>query len=165
VEGDAVHVPFPDRSFGGGVAAHVLHLVPAWRDALAELVRVVGPGGVVLASRGGGDGPWGETAKRFLAALPDPPGIAGARTIADVDAAAADLGLGIRPLPPVTWPATFDAEPYIAQHEARQFATLWSVPEDECRRAAAETRRWAAERFPVPVVTESSATWHAYDVP
>jgi SAM-dependent methyltransferase len=165
VEGDCTTLPFPPATFDGAVASMVLHLVPDWRGALAELVRVLRPGGVVLAARGGSDALWSETSVRFYEALGREPNIVGARTIEEVDEAAAAAGLGVRVLPTVRWPATFVAEDYIAQHEARQFAPLWSVPEEECRRAADETRRWAAGRFGGPVATEATATWHAYDVP
>ena len=42
---DATRLPFGPGTFGGAYAVHVLHLIPAWRTALAELVRVVRPGG------------------------------------------------------------------------------------------------------------------------
>src|SRR5207302_6452953 len=45
---DATTLPFHDDAFGAAYAVHVLHLIPAWRDAIAELVRVVRPGGVIL---------------------------------------------------------------------------------------------------------------------
>ena len=43
VVGDATALPFSDDRFGGAVVRHVLHLVPAWRQVVAELVRVVVP--------------------------------------------------------------------------------------------------------------------------
>lgn len=52
VQGDATRLPFRDRAFGGAYAVHVLHLIPDWETAVAELVRVVEPGGVLLASQG-----------------------------------------------------------------------------------------------------------------
>ncbi|MFN2588949.1 MAG: class I SAM-dependent methyltransferase [Actinomycetota bacterium] len=35
VLGDATRLPFRDRSFGAALAVHVLHLIPAWRGAIA----------------------------------------------------------------------------------------------------------------------------------
>ncbi len=52
VQGDATRMPFRDGAFGGAYLRWVLHLIPAWGDALAEIVRVVRPGGVFLASLG-----------------------------------------------------------------------------------------------------------------
>src|SRR5215472_16926867 len=40
---DATRLPFPDGAFGSALAVHVLDLIPAWRAAVAELVRVLRP--------------------------------------------------------------------------------------------------------------------------
>ena len=48
VHGDATRMPFADDAFGGAYLRWVLHLIPDWRDALVEVVRVVAPGGVLL---------------------------------------------------------------------------------------------------------------------
>jgi ubiquinone/menaquinone biosynthesis C-methylase UbiE len=53
---DATALPFPPGSFGATVAAHVLHLIPHWREAVAEMARVLQPGGVVLVNLTGGGG-------------------------------------------------------------------------------------------------------------
>src|SRR4051794_4641976 len=52
VVGDATRLPVADRSVGGAVLAHVLHLVADWRVVIAEVERVLRPGGVLLATRG-----------------------------------------------------------------------------------------------------------------
>jgi ubiquinone/menaquinone biosynthesis C-methylase UbiE len=44
VRGDATALPFADGAFGAGIACHVLHLIPEWRQATGELVRVIRPG-------------------------------------------------------------------------------------------------------------------------
>src|SRR5207249_2352308 len=49
---DATRLPFRDRTFTAAVAAHVFHLIPDWKGAIDELLRVMMPGGVLLASRG-----------------------------------------------------------------------------------------------------------------
>jgi len=48
VAADATRLPLPAASVGAALASHVLHVVPSWAEAIAELDRVVGPGGVVL---------------------------------------------------------------------------------------------------------------------
>ena len=47
--GDAQRLPFRDRSFGGVVSALVLNFIPDLAAALAEVHRVVAPGGVAAA--------------------------------------------------------------------------------------------------------------------
>ena len=52
VQADATRLPFRDASFGAAYAVHVLHLIPDWKTAVAELVRVVRPRGLLLVSQG-----------------------------------------------------------------------------------------------------------------
>jgi ubiquinone/menaquinone biosynthesis C-methylase UbiE len=46
-EADATQLPFGDATFDGVVSFIMLHHVIAWEDALAEIARVLRPGGVV----------------------------------------------------------------------------------------------------------------------
>ncbi len=50
---DGTLLPFADGAFGAVVASHVLHLVPEWRAAVQDVLRVVRPGGAFLYARGG----------------------------------------------------------------------------------------------------------------
>jgi len=45
---DITALPFPSGAFDAALAVHVLHLVPEWRRALDEALRVVKPGGALL---------------------------------------------------------------------------------------------------------------------
>ncbi|MBK9093761.1 MAG: methyltransferase domain-containing protein [Anaerolineae bacterium] len=47
---DMTRLPFAPGTFDGILAFHVLHLVSGWRDALAEAVRVLRPGGKFIYS-------------------------------------------------------------------------------------------------------------------
>jgi ubiquinone/menaquinone biosynthesis C-methylase UbiE len=47
VRGDALHLPFADAAFDGAAAHSLLYLLPSPAAALAELRRVVRPGGAV----------------------------------------------------------------------------------------------------------------------
>ena len=49
-EGDATELPFADRSFDRAMALLVLHFVPEAGKAIAEMRRVVRPGGTVAAT-------------------------------------------------------------------------------------------------------------------
>jgi SAM-dependent methyltransferase len=48
LEGDATQLPFAPGAFDAVVAVHVFHLMADWRGALAEIVRVLRPGGMLL---------------------------------------------------------------------------------------------------------------------
>jgi ubiquinone/menaquinone biosynthesis C-methylase UbiE len=58
--GDGTRLPLRDASFGAVLMVHVLHLVSDWRNAIAEMRRVLAPGGVFLhdRTRYDADNPW-----------------------------------------------------------------------------------------------------------
>jgi SAM-dependent methyltransferase len=170
VLGDATRLPFQDAVFGGAIARHVLHLIPAWRDALGELVRVVRPRGVLLLNIGVAGGAWGEVQDRLEAAVGP-----GARRVGlqSTDHGLLDdvLGhLGVRPreLPPVWEVSDSTLETYFREAEERVFSWTWSVPPDRLAAAVEATRAWASERFGrLDDVLEPRypIIWRAYDVP
>ncbi|MBK8024474.1 MAG: class I SAM-dependent methyltransferase [Chloroflexi bacterium] len=47
VIGDATRMPFADATFDAAIAVHIFHLIPAYRDAFAEVARVLKPGAVL----------------------------------------------------------------------------------------------------------------------
>jgi ubiquinone/menaquinone biosynthesis C-methylase UbiE len=141
---DATRLPFRDRCVDAVLEVHVLHLVPAWREALAEARRVLAPGGVVLVGRGGrdhGDGPRKQVRQRFdeLAAAGGGPRQVGATDPQKLEALVA-LGGTAEPLEPVTWE---DQETYaqaLRDVEGRVFSYHWRLPDDVWREAAAQLR-------------------------
>jgi SAM-dependent methyltransferase len=52
---DARRLPLAAGSFGSVLAVHVLHLIPTWQEAVDEAVRVLRPGGALIASFPGGE--------------------------------------------------------------------------------------------------------------
>jgi SAM-dependent methyltransferase len=50
VRGDALSLPFPDGAFDRVIAAEVLEHIPGDTDAMAELVRVLRPGGTMAVT-------------------------------------------------------------------------------------------------------------------
>ena len=56
VRADATVLPFADASFGGAYVRHVFHLIPRWRDVVAELCRVTD--GSIAIALGTAPGPW-----------------------------------------------------------------------------------------------------------
>ena len=165
VEGDATMLPFPDDSFDAGCAAHVLHLIPTWELALAELVRVVRPGGMVLVVRGSGRSDIGAELNARAGVGRGP---VGADTIKEVDDAARALGLAVRSLPEISWTAPYDVGAEISSIEQAEWSGLWSSTHEELAAVAADLREWAVARFGASdavVPRRSSFSWHVYDVP
>jgi SAM-dependent methyltransferase len=50
VNGDALHLPFPDGAFDCVIAAEILEHIPLDTAAIAELVRVLKPGGAIAVT-------------------------------------------------------------------------------------------------------------------
>jgi SAM-dependent methyltransferase len=164
VEGDASALPFPDAAFDAAYAAHVFHLIPSWEIALAELARVVRPGGVILAVRGSGATDVEREMNRELQLRHHP---VGAHTIEEIDEGARRLGLGVRALDTISWTAPMPLRETIASVEQGIWSGMWDRSPDELRALAARVEAWAVERFGASdavVPARSSFSWHAYDV-
>jgi len=171
VLGDATRLPFADGSFGAGVARWVFHLIAAWGAALEEIVRVVRPGGVLMFLLGSyGTGPRAQIQDRFNALLGlanEPVGIMWG-DVETLDAAMAELGASVRPLPILT---DMEAQPlsvFLDGIERNRYSWTWRVPPEDLARVAPEVRAWAEERFgPLDGATSHTfeLAWRAYDLP
>jgi ubiquinone/menaquinone biosynthesis C-methylase UbiE len=165
IEGDATQLPLADGSVGGAYAAHVFHLIPTWPDALAELARVVRPGGVILVARASDRS---EIDVELRAQTGVHRSTRGADTLDEVDRVARRIGLGVRALDPITWTAPYDVADQIAGIEQRVWSGMWELDDEAARAAADRVRAWAMERFgstDAVVDAERRFAWHAYDVP
>jgi SAM-dependent methyltransferase len=169
VLGDATAAPFRSASFGGAYLRWVLHLIPDWRGALAECVRVLGPGGVVLVLLGDYGGPRAEIQAKFdeiAGTHSRPVGLDWGATH-ELDAAMAELGATLR-LPPLFREVEPQRIPgFLDSIDDNAFSWTWRVPERQRVLAAAEVRRWVAERLgPAEEIAphEYEIQWRAYDV-
>jgi len=149
VRGDATRLPFDDDTFGGAIARHVLHLIPDWPAAVAEVVRAVRPGGVVLIGLGYQGGPFQEVADHLEGIVGPPAKRAGLQTeeAGELDAALASLGGIARELPPVWQVSTYTIDTYLAEIRDRIASWTWSVDPELLRAAIDETRAWAEPRY------------------
>jgi ubiquinone/menaquinone biosynthesis C-methylase UbiE len=170
VVGDATTLPFTDDRFGGAVVRHVLHLVPGWRAVVAELVRVVAPGGIVLVSSGQVPEPWHELTDRFMERV-GRPSFADAldswETGAIVEAFRAHAARA-RELPPVAERVAQTMEGFLDQMAAGMHSWTWEVEERKRRETVAELRAWAVERWgslDPPGSRDVAIEWLAFDLP
>jgi SAM-dependent methyltransferase len=173
LQGDATRMPFADETFGATYLRWVLHLIPEWPAALAETVRVVAPGGVVLVLLGsaGEDTPQAEIQARFaeIAGIPfGPPGLMWAG-YQELDGEMASLGASPRALPAFTEVERNGLDTFLDSVEQRRYSWTWRVPDDErFADAVAEIRGFAEERFgPIDRLPreEYEVAWRAYDLP
>ena len=68
-QADAVRLPFAAGRFPAAIAVHVFHLIPAWREALADLARVLEPEGVLLSAWTEGDDTYQPVWDAYRAAI------------------------------------------------------------------------------------------------
>jgi ubiquinone/menaquinone biosynthesis C-methylase UbiE len=164
---DATRLPFADRTFHSAIASHVMHLIPGWKTALDELMRVVVPGGVVLASRAGGSrSEWHRAVKRhFYVEAGDPPWPPGIDTIEQIDDEMRSRGAVVRKIEDVNSEGSSSISSLLAGLEKGIESACWSIDDETRRRAVAATREWAKSELgdldaPRPVAHVSD--WRAY---
>jgi SAM-dependent methyltransferase len=170
VQGDAIRLPFRDGVFGAAYLRWVFQLIPAWRDALAEIVRVVRPAGVFLASLASSGGPRSEVRARFAELLGlsiEPPGLA-YDGYEELDTVAITLGLAPRALPPIPEVGHEDLDTFIDSIVNNAYSWTWKIDDELLARTAVDVRRWAEDRYgPLELLPrdEYETIWRAYDLP
>jgi ubiquinone/menaquinone biosynthesis C-methylase UbiE len=170
VVADATSLPFADDRFGGAVVRHVLHLVPAWRQVVAELVRVVAPTGRVLVSSGQVPEPWHELTDSFMERV-GRPSFADALDSWETGAIARAFGAHgaeARQLPRITERVAQTMGEFLEQMAAGMLSCTWEVEEEKRREAVAELRAWALERWgslDPPGGRDVAIEWLAFDLP
>lgn len=175
---DATRLPVRAGTFGSVLAVHVLHLIPQWRVAVDEALRVLRPGGALVASFTGAGrsqrrprdateaAPWHEPVGKALRRH----GIARIRQgAAEPGELARYLGGRARgrPLPPVTVTETRTLRQTVDSLEGQIYSWTWPYSPEQVRAAGRDIRAWAA-RENVPLdrehTMESELAWWAFDV-
>ena len=170
VLGDATALPFADDAVDAGLIRWVLHLIPDWPAVVAELVRVVRPGGVLLVHLGTYGGPRDEIHRRFediVGFSVDPVGL-GWHSEAELDAEVARHGGRLRMPPALAHRNEEHLAGFLDGIERSLYSWTWVVPDDVRLAALDELRPWAEQRFgPLdqPQTWESTIVWRAYDLP
>jgi len=153
IEADAAALPLDSGSFDVALTAHLLHLLPDWRRAIDEIVRVVRPSGCyVHANDNAGQvrtafgQAWRRLAQaRGLAGLPRVP--VGEGEI---------LGhLGLRPdamtrFTLARWSSPITAGDMLRRFGKREFSQLWDLGDDDHAALMGELEAWAAETYGDP---------------
>jgi SAM-dependent methyltransferase len=166
---DATTMPFADGAFGAAYLRWVLHLIPEWGAALAEMMRVVRPGGVLLVSLGAFDEVGRAIRARFseiTGLSTDPVGLMWGNHDA-LDAELEGLGLRLRVLPAILEEEEEPLGSFLDAIEEGRWSWTWHVPKDTRVKAVRELRPWAEERFgPLERIEryEVDTVWRAYDL-
>lgn len=170
--GDATALPFRGAAFGAALLVHVLHLVPAWSDAVDELLRVVRPGGVLLMDLGSRGDPAVEDVKQRMAEAAGldrrpHPGLRHEDT-PQFERRLAARGVRMRELPPVPFEHRAPMEERIAHLQDGLYSWTWPLDPETRRGAAEAVRAWARQEYgdleePRPMTGE--VRYRAYDLP
>jgi ubiquinone/menaquinone biosynthesis C-methylase UbiE len=171
VQADATRLPFRDASLGCAVFRHVLHLIPGWRRALAELVRVVAPRGRLVIVEGTfHEGAWWDLVSRFLEEAGGIPFGVGLdpRDTASVQRELTALSARGGEIASIPDTGKETIGQFVEQMAVGIHSWTWRVEESERRRAAKAVKGWALARFgslEEPVSPEYRLVVRRYDLP
>lgn len=168
--GDATRLPFPDGAFGAALIRHVLHLIRDWPSCVAEVTRVVAPGGVVLVGHGDYPHEWRQAQERFLGVLGRTRKFHGWEPgeMTTLDEVFSRHGGRGRDLEPVEEQAGESLGDFIRQMGEGLHSWTWDIEPEDRERAAAQTLKWAEAHFGTldpPGARTWRLTWRAYDLP
>jgi SAM-dependent methyltransferase len=168
---DATRLPVADAAFAGAYCRWVLHLIAGLREAVRELCRAVGWGGVVVVEPGGYAGRWREVWLRFVDALgppAEPVGLDARGGYADLDEVFSACGAPKRDV--IETPMQLDSslDRFLREAAARAYSWTWRVGDDELARAVTDVRAWAIERYgpdlTQPFWPDAPQSWRVYDL-
>jgi SAM-dependent methyltransferase len=152
LQGDIARLPFADASFSAALAVHVLHLLPDWRAGLAEIVRVLRPGGAFIQGQDWRDPEScvgllrGQLRHTLIELQPGirPPG-AGA---AIGQALARYGGVSAKSQVVASWQRALSPAQVLAGMAARVDSETWALPDDLLAIAVEQLTTWAQQRWP-----------------
>lgn len=147
---DGTALPFGDGSFGAVVASHVFHLVPEWRDATLEILRVLRPDGVFLWARGGHGAPGEAVAAIFAKAAGIDRVPVGLDEVEGLDAYLRSRHWKGDWLPEVDDDRQSTVNELIGHMASGQLGWTWSATDEDRARGADAARAWAAEQAEDP---------------
>jgi ubiquinone/menaquinone biosynthesis C-methylase UbiE len=161
--GDSTRLPYADASFDVALTVHVLHLIPNWRDALSEVLRVLKPGGWYLnGGDEGADSGKGQPSVQelWLEGVRDlAPDIgnmarAGYSTSQEIIRDLTTRGLSPERLRTVTWTVEDSPHDIVDYIKQRRWSRTWLLPDDvfaeSVRRLEASAPQVFGERYDQP---------------
>jgi ubiquinone/menaquinone biosynthesis C-methylase UbiE len=147
---DATELPFRDGVFDAVVICHVLHLIPPWQKAVAELKRTVRSGGIVLntGEENQGESAWDAAydlwVEQFSARgfqrrkRPRPE---------DMLKEAQSLGAKCELFNAAEWVDVSTPQQELDWARQRLHSWSWDIPDEVLDPAIPVVERWARERF------------------
>jgi SAM-dependent methyltransferase len=146
---DGTALPFADGTFRAVLLFHVLHLVPAWRVALAEARRVLSTAGILVYyyKRLRRDN-WQASARKWRQMLRDRGFTPRQRPqLSEIDAALASLGGSKRVRPAALERARMTVGELLRETRERVHSWTWEIPDDVFEDCLREYGPWLLEHF------------------
>ena len=166
-QADMARLPLASDSFDGVIAVHVLHLSPAWREAVAEVRRVLTKGAPLLASwhHRGTYSP-NRILRDKLAKLALEYGVNAARPGAagneDMRAEFGKWGTAVELVDVVSWEERMSLGEILAAIDRQIFSDTWLIPRPVLDKVMPRLREFAHGEFGPPereVVEPATFTW------
>lgn len=158
IKGDATALPFDDNFFDVALTVHVFHLISAWKQALAEIRRVLKPDGILLYTHGQATSVsadedvnsqrW-EFTERWRAILdgynqPLPRyGATEEEVLTELQAQGATLSTEIA----AQWRVEDTVGKLLENQENKIQSAAWSIPDQIFAHAIQDLREWALQRY------------------
>jgi SAM-dependent methyltransferase len=164
VRADATVLPVRTGSAAAVIACHVLHLIPAWQQAVGEIIRVLAPGGVLLAARGRGSSPF-DLQRRVRAAADVGDTAVGLDQLDELDRFLGQRGALVEHLPPIANSSVLNAAEYLSRIAANVYSWTWAIPPGRLQQAVAEVRAWLTDTAGDPAQVMLPGTpiaWRSY---
>jgi ubiquinone/menaquinone biosynthesis C-methylase UbiE len=168
---DATRLPFPDATLDVCLVCHVLHLIPEWKSSLAEMARVLRPGGRILVDPGSAsqiEDERDQVMEEFARLARYSNQRAGVEDAEEIDAEMRSRGAAVRLLPAVSDEKKGSLEELIHNLEKGIYSITWQTDDRALRDAGEAVRPWARERFGDLSRQDSwqwTVQWRVYELP
>jgi ubiquinone/menaquinone biosynthesis C-methylase UbiE len=149
---DMTALPFADNSFDVAVGVHVLHLVPEWRTALDEVLRVIRSGGALMIGQDvySGRSPNEEIQEQWrdlVSRLGHPPLTVGAHGFQAIVDELMRRGLTVTLETLASWQVQQTPRAALDYIASRTWSRTWPTPEDVFAESITQLTAWAEHHF------------------
>lgn len=169
-QADACQLPFRNTTFQAVLSIHVLHLINDWKQALAEMLRVLQPDGCLCTGYDWRDNEsphsqvnaqWRQIVSKYV----ENPHHPGPREFSEVFQVMTEGGAEMEEIEAASWQYTFTPARYIQQIADGTFSYSWKLDPQYAPAYIAELRAWAGEQFgslDAEFTLQKKFVWHIF---